>query len=75
MNDWLSLGEIVTHFIESKEQYDARTDNSKDRSVPIQCGDTVLYVALNGYGRVNGKVLVLKDAVNSKNWGIKIEEA
>lgn len=73
-NDWLSLGINVPHFIESKEQYDARTDNSKDRSIDIQCGDTVLWVAKDGYGS-NGKVLVLKDAVNSKNWGITIEEA
>ncbi len=73
LNDWLSLGYIVPHFIESKEQYDARTDNSKDRSIDIQCRDTVLWVAKNGYGS-NGKVLVLKDAVNNKNWGITIAE-
>lgn len=70
--DWRSLGNIVPHFIESKEQYDARTDNSK-RSHEIPCGDTVLYVAHNGYGS-NGKVLVLKDAVNQKNWGITIDQ-
>lgn len=74
LNDWLSLGINVPHFIESKEQYDARTDNSKDRSIDIQCGDTVLWVAKDGYGS-NGKVLVLKDAVNNKNWGITIDEA
>ena len=74
LNDWLSLGINVPHFIESKEQYDARTDNSKDRSIDIHCGDTVLWVAKNGYGS-NGKVLVLKDAVNNKNWGITIDEA
>ena len=74
LNDWLSLGYIVPHFIESKEQYDARTDNSKDRSIDIQCRDTLLWVAKDGYGS-NGKVLVLKDAVNKKNWGITIEEA
>lgn len=73
MNEWLSLGNIVPHFIESKEQYEARTDNSK-RSLAVQCGDTILYVAHDGYGS-NGKVLVLKDAVNKKNWGITIEEA
>lgn len=72
LNDWLSLDNIVPHFIESKEQYDARTDNSK-RSHEIQCGDTVLYVAHNGYGS-NGKADILKEAVNNKGWGISIDK-
>ena len=72
LNDWRSLGNIVPHFIESKEQYDARTDNSK-RSHEIACGGAVIYVAHNGYGN-NGKVLVLMDAVNQKDWGITIQK-
>lgn len=72
LNDWRSLGNIVPHFIESKEQYDARTDNSK-RSHEIECGGAVIYVAHNGYGN-NGKVLVLMEAVNKKNWGITIQK-
>lgn len=72
LNDWRSLGNIVPHFIESKEQYGARTDNSK-RSHEIACGGAVIYVAHNGYGN-NGKVLVLMDAVNQKDWGITIQK-
>lgn len=72
LNDWRNLGNIVPHFIESKEQYDARTDNSK-RSHEIECGGAVIYVAHNGYGN-NGKVLVLMEAVNKKNWGITIQK-
>lgn len=72
LNDWRSLGNIVPHFIESKEQYDARTDNSK-RSHEIACGGAVIYVAHNGYGN-NGKVFVLMDAVNQKDWGITIQK-
>ena len=72
LNDWRSLGNIVPHFIESKEQYDARTDNSK-RSHEIACGGAVIYVAHNGYGS-NGKVLVLMEAVNQKDWGITIQK-
>ena len=72
LNDWRSLGNIVPHFIESKEQYDARTDNSK-RSHEIACGGAVIYVAHNGYGS-NGKVLVLMDAVNQMDWGITIQK-
>ena len=72
LNDWQSLGNIVPHFIESKDQYDARTDNSK-RSHEISCGGAVIYVAHNGYGN-NGKVLVLMEAVNQKDWGITIQK-
>lgn len=72
LNDWRSLGNNVPHFIESKEQYDARTDNSK-RSHEIACGGTVIYVAHNGYGS-NGKADVLMNAVNQKDWGITIQK-
>lgn len=72
LNDWRSFGNIVPHFIESKEEYDARTDNSK-RSHEIACGGAVIYVAHNGYGS-NGKVLVLMDAVNQKDWSITIQK-
>ena len=72
LNEWRSLGNIVPHFIESKEQYDARTDNSK-RSHEIACGGAVIYVAHNGYGS-NGKADVLMDAVNQKDWGITIQK-
>lgn len=73
LNKWKSLNMKVSHFIESKEEFDARTDNSK-RSREIKCGDTVIYVAVNGYGS-NGMATVLKNAVNQKDWGIHIEEA
>ena len=69
--NWKSLGYIVSHFIESLEEYNSRTDNSK-RSTKLDCGETVLYVAHNGYGS-NGKVNVLMNAVNQKDWGIRIE--
>ncbi len=71
VDNWKSLGYIVPHFIESKEEFDARTDNSKERSVEIPCGSTVLYVVKNGYGS-NGKVNVLMEAVNKRDWGITI---
>ena len=75
LNDWRSLGYIVPHFIESEEEYEARTDNSKERSLPpIPCRDTNLYVAHSGYGSDNGKADVLIDAVSKKNWGIEIKK-
>ncbi|MDE6721855.1 MAG: hypothetical protein K2J84_06895 [Bacteroidaceae bacterium] len=73
--NWKDLGNIVPHFVESKEDYDARTDNSK-RSHEILCGGTVVYVAHNGYGN-NRKVFTLIEAINKMNWGLtlaKVEE-
>ena len=70
--NWKSLGYIVTHFVESKEEHDARTDNSI-RSVEIPCGDTFVYVEKNGYGN-NGAVDKLIAAVNQKDWNIKINK-
>jgi hypothetical protein len=70
LNNWRSLGYIVPHFIESKSEYDSRTDNSK-RSHEIPCGDSVFYVAHNGYG-ANGKTELLIETVNSKDWGITL---
>ena len=71
-NTWSSLGNIVPHFIESKEQYDARTDNSK-RSDVIECSGSLLYIAHNGYGS-NGKADTLMNLVNEKGWGITIKK-
>lgn len=70
--NWKSLGNFVPHFIESKEEHDARTDKS-DRFVEIPCGDTCVYVERNGYGN-NGAVDKLIAAVNQKDWNIKIDK-
>lgn len=72
LTNWKSLGNIVSHFIESEEEHNARTDNSK-RSAEIRCGDTLLYVEHNGYGS-NDAVDKLIDAVNQKYWGLRIEK-
>lgn len=69
---WTSLGSIVPHFIETKEQFDSRTDNSK-RSDAVDCYGTPIYVARNGYGS-NGKADTLMKLVNEKNWGITIKK-
>lgn len=69
---WTSLGSIVPHFIETKEQFDSRTDNSK-RSDAVDCYGIPIYVARNGYGS-NGKADILMNLVNEKNWGITIKK-
>ena len=45
------------------------TDNSG--TYYVKCGDTIIYVAHNGYGS-NGKVYEFMDAINNANWGIKL---
>lgn len=69
---WTSLGSIVPHFIETKEQFDSRTDNSK-RSDAVDCYGIPIYVARNGYGS-NGKADILMKLVNEKNWDITIKK-
>ncbi len=69
---WSSLGIRVPHFIETKEEYDARKDNSK-RSKAIKCHGTTLYIACNGYGS-NGRADELMNSVNEKEWGLSIKK-
>lgn len=74
VTEWKTLGEIVSHFIETEEKFNARTDNAKDRSTRVECNGSALYVAHKGYGADNGKAEVLMNAVNSKGWGITIKK-
>lgn len=69
---WKGLGNIVSHFVESKDEFDARTDSKKYRSTAVHCKDSVIYIANDGYSAKNGKTEMLLNAVNSKNWGIKV---
>lgn len=62
---------IVSYFVESQEEHEARTDKCKDRVEAIPCGSETIYVAIDGYGS-NGKADVLMNAVNQKDWGIRI---
>ena len=69
---WSTLDIHVSHFIETKEEYDARKDNSK-RSQAVECNGTILYVACNGYGS-NGMADDLMNSVNEKDWGLTIKK-
>lgn len=69
---WSSLGNIVSHFIETEVQYNSRTDKSK-RSESVDCYGTPVYVSCNGYGS-NGKADHLMRLVNEKDWGITIKK-
>lgn len=71
LKEWETLGTIVSHFIESKSVYDARTDSNKHRSSEIPCDGTFIYVAKYGYGK-KGEVEKLIDAINNKDWGLTL---
>lgn len=71
LSNWKSLGMIVSYFVESQKEHEARTDKCKDRVEAIPCGSETIYVAIDGYGS-NGKADVLMNAVNQKDWGIRI---
>lgn len=71
LSNWQSLGMIVSYFVESQEEHEARTDKCKDRVEAIPCGSETIYVTIDGYGS-NGKADVLMNAVNKKDWGIRI---
>ena len=70
VQNWMSLGNLVSHFVETKEQYDARTDRNP-RVYDVKCGDTFIYVSWNGWGLTETmeKLIV---GVNNKNWGITL---
>lgn len=70
---WASLGNIVPHFVETEAQYNARNDNSKDRSMSLDCADAKIYVAHDGYGDHNGRANLLMEKVNGQDWGITIK--
>lgn len=72
VNDWKSLGGVVSHFIETEEEHNARTDNSP-RVNKLQCGNSFVYVSTNGWTKM--KMQELKTAIKIKNWGLEIEEA
>lgn len=70
--NWRNLGNLVSHFIETQAEYDARTDNSK-RSNRIECNGNYIYVAWNGWGGTE-KMNELKKAIDKQDWGLSIQE-
>lgn len=70
VSNWKRLGISVPHFIETKAEYDARTDNSK-RSEEINCNGSTVYVTWNGW---SGKMKELEDAIGKQDWGLDIQE-
>lgn len=74
VKEWSSLGNIVSHFVELKEAYDSRKGTDKaNRVAVVACKGEPIYVSTNGWGG-KSKIQELIDAVQSKGWGMSINE-
>ena len=71
VNEWKTLCNLVSHFIETEAEYNLRTD--KPRVKELNCPGEKIYVSTNGWGGKE-KMQQLKIAVESKDWGLSIEE-
>ena len=71
VDEWKTLGNLVSHFIETEAEYNLRTD--KPRVKELNCHGEKIYVSTNGWGGKE-KMQQLKIAVESKDWGLSIEE-
>lgn len=70
IRDWMSLGIKVSHFVEGQEQYNRRTD--KPRVNQVSWGDNqAVWVTSNGWTPDTASALI--EAVNNKDWGLRIE--
>ena len=71
VNNWKSLGNIVSHFVETEEEFKSRTDIP--RVEKIKCQDSYVYVSTNGWGGT-AKMHELINAVNKQNWNLSVRE-
>lgn len=72
VNNWKNqFGRIVTHFIETQEEYDKRTDK-KDRVKSVNCGEEKIYVSTIGWG---GTEIIDKFIqMIPESWNLKVEK-
>ncbi|SKB46110.1 McrB family protein [Macellibacteroides fermentans] len=70
VDKWKSLGQFVSHFIETQAEFDKRTDKARKEDVKI--GSEFIYVSTNGWG---GKGIMDK-LINAipKDWNLNVEE-
>lgn len=68
---WKSLGNFVSHFIETQEDYDKRTDKSP-RVNSIQCNGETIYISTNGWGGQG----IMDSLINAipEDWNLKVEK-
>ena len=77
--EWKSLNISVVHFVETEQEFNNRTDSPRSEPVKWDNGNKCVYVTTNGWVYNTNdqyKVSTIKtliDAVNNKEWGIKID--
>ena len=71
VNEWKKLGKFVSHFIETQNEYEARTDKNP-RVNTIQCNGEYIYVSTNGWGGQG----VMDSLINAipQEWNLKVEK-
>ena len=71
VNKWKNLGNFVSHFIETQDEYDKRTDQNPRVNI-IQCNGEYIYVSTNGWGG-QGVMDSLIGAI-PKDWNLNVEK-
>lgn len=71
VNNWNALGKFVSHFIETQEEYDRRTDKEPRVNI-IPCNGENIYVSTNGWGGD----LVMDRLINAipKDWNLEVNK-
>lgn len=70
LNKWQSLDINIPHLIESETDYNQRSEEGKKRAEAVACGDSILYVAIDGFNRSNIDGVV--NAINQANLELTI---
>lgn len=70
VDKWKSLGQFVSHFIETQAEFDKRTD--KPRKEDIKIGSEFIYVSTNGWGGQG----IMDKLINAipKDWNLNVEK-
>lgn len=71
VGNWKSLGKFVSHFVETQEEYNTRTDK-EPRVRVLMCGNENIYVSTNGWGG-QGIMDSLISAI-PESWNLKAEK-
>ena len=71
VGNWKSLGKFVSHFVETREEYNTRTDK-EPRVRVLMCGNENIYVSTNGWGG-QGIMDSLISAI-PESWNLKVEK-
>ena len=71
VGNWKSLGKFVSHFVETQEEYNTRTDK-EPRVRALMCGNENIYVSTNGWGG-QGIMDSLISAI-PESWNLKVEK-